>query len=103
VVRWYALLTDIDNRKSAEEALLSMQTRLLRTRQVATVAELSASIAHEINQPLASVVTNAHACQTWLTPCYERGRVRDEGFLGNIATARAPTSAMTIRTPNPEA
>jgi C4-dicarboxylate-specific signal transduction histidine kinase len=34
--------------------------------QVATVAELSASIAHEINQPLASVVTNAHACQTWL-------------------------------------
>jgi signal transduction histidine kinase len=35
--------------------------------QVATVAELSASIAHEINQPLASVVTNAHACQTWLS------------------------------------
>jgi hypothetical protein len=35
--------------------------------QVATVAELSASIAHEINQPLASVVTNAHAAQTWLS------------------------------------
>jgi signal transduction histidine kinase len=29
------------------------------------VTELAASIAHEINQPLASVVTNAHACQTW--------------------------------------
>jgi signal transduction histidine kinase len=35
--------------------------------QIATVAELSASIAHEINQPLASVVTNAHAAQTWLS------------------------------------
>jgi hypothetical protein len=35
--------------------------------------------------------------------CYSRGRVVDKGFLGNIATARAPTSAMTIRTPNPEA
>ena len=46
-------------------------------RQVATVAELSASIAHEINQPLASVVTNAHACQTWLLhdpPNLERAR-----------------------------
>ena len=67
VVRWYALLTDIDDRKSAEDALRSTQTRLSRARQVATVAELSASIAHEINQPLASVVTNAHACETWLS------------------------------------
>src|ERR1700730_12667907 len=47
VVRWYALLTDIDDRKSAEEALRGTQTRLSRARQAATVAELSASIAHE--------------------------------------------------------
>jgi PAS domain S-box-containing protein len=67
VVRWYALLTDIDDRKAAEDALRSTQTRLSRASQVATVAELSASIAHEINQPLASVVTHAHACQTWLS------------------------------------
>src|SRR5216684_1380663 len=67
VVRWYALLTDIDDRKSAEDALRSTEARLSRARQAATVAELSASIAHEINQPLASVVTNAHACETWLS------------------------------------
>ena len=66
-VRWYALLTDIDDRKSAEDALRSTEARLSRARQAATVAELSASIAHEVNQPLASVVTNAHACQTWLS------------------------------------
>jgi PAS domain S-box-containing protein len=67
VVRWYALLTDIHDRKSAEDALRRTEARLSRARQAATVAELSASIAHEINQPLASVVTNAHACQTWLS------------------------------------
>ena len=67
VVRWYALLTDITDRKSAEDALRRTETRLSRARQAATVAELSASIAHEVNQPLASVVTNAHACQTWLS------------------------------------
>ena len=84
VVRWYALLTDIDNRKSAEDALRSTQTRLSRARQVATVAELSASIAHEINQPLASVVTNAHASQTWLShnpPNVERAQATLERII----------------------
>jgi PAS domain S-box-containing protein len=84
VVRWYALLTDIDDRKSAEDALRSTQTRLSRARQVATVAELSASIAHEINQPLASVVTNAHASQTWLShdpPNVERAQTTLERII----------------------
>ena len=84
VVRWYALLTDIDDRKSAEDALRSIQTRLSRARQVATVAELSASIAHEINQPLASVVTNAHASQTWLShdpPNVERAQATLERII----------------------
>jgi C4-dicarboxylate-specific signal transduction histidine kinase len=45
-----------------EEMLRSTRRKLSAAMQVATVAELSASLAHEINQPLASVVTNAHAC-----------------------------------------
>jgi C4-dicarboxylate-specific signal transduction histidine kinase len=60
-----------------EEALRSTQRNLSAARQIATVAELSASIAHEINQPLASVVTNAHATQAWLShdpPNLERAR-----------------------------
>ena len=84
VVRWYALLTDVDDRKSAEDALRSTQTRLSRAKQVATVAELSASIAHEINQPLASVVTNAHAAQTWLShdpPNLERAKATLERII----------------------
>jgi hypothetical protein len=65
--RWYGLLIDIDDRKNMEEALRSTQTRLSQATQIATVGELSASIAHEINQPLAAVVANGHACVRWLS------------------------------------
>jgi len=67
LTRWYGLLIDIDDRKSMEEALHSTESRLTRATQTATVGELAASIAHEINQPLAAVVTNGHACLRWLT------------------------------------
>jgi PAS domain S-box-containing protein len=65
--RWYGLLIDIDDRKNMEEALRSTQARLSRAAQTAMVGELSASIAHEINQPLAAVVANGHACLRWLS------------------------------------
>jgi PAS domain S-box-containing protein len=65
--RWYGLLVDIDDRKNMEEALRNTQARLSRAAQTATVGELSASIAHEINQPLAAVVANGHACLRWLS------------------------------------
>ena len=67
VLGWYAVKVDINDSREMEEALRSTRRKLSSAMQVATVAELSASIAHEINQPLASVVTNAHACQTWLS------------------------------------
>jgi PAS domain S-box-containing protein len=65
--RWYGLFIDIDERLNTEEALRNTRARLARATQVATVGELSASIAHEINQPLSAVVTNGHACLSWLT------------------------------------
>jgi PAS domain S-box-containing protein len=67
VTRWYGLLIDIDDQKNIEEALRDSQTRLSRATQTATVGEFAASIAHEINQPLAAVVTNGHACLRWLS------------------------------------
>jgi PAS domain S-box-containing protein len=66
ITRWYGLLVDIDDRKNMEEALRSTQTRLSQAAQIATVGELAASIAHEVNQPLAAVVANGHACLRWL-------------------------------------
>jgi PAS domain S-box-containing protein len=67
VTQWYGLLIDIDDRKNVEETLRRTETRLSRATQIATVGELSASIAHEINQPLGAVVTNAYACVRWLS------------------------------------
>jgi hypothetical protein len=66
VARWYGLLIDIDDRKNIEQALHSSQSRLSRAIQTATVGEFAAAIAHEINQPLAAVVTNGQACLRWL-------------------------------------
>jgi PAS domain S-box-containing protein len=66
IIRWNNLYTDINERKEAEEVLRSTQTRLSQATQIATISELSASIAHEINQPLAAVVANGHACLNWL-------------------------------------
>jgi PAS domain S-box-containing protein len=65
--RWYGLLIDIDDRKNIEAALRDSQTRLSRATRTATLGEFSASIAHEINQPLAAVVTNGYACLRWLS------------------------------------
>ena len=50
----------------AEQALLKAQAELAHVTRVTTLGELTASIAHEINQPLAAIVTNAEACLSWL-------------------------------------
>lgn len=63
-IRWYGLLTDIDDLKRAEDALPATQARLARATHSAAMSELSASIAHEINQPLAAVVANGYAQST---------------------------------------
>jgi len=59
IVRWYGLLTDIDDQRRAEDALRNREQELSSAMQVATIAQLSASIAHEINQPLSGILTNA--------------------------------------------
>jgi PAS domain S-box-containing protein len=53
-------------RKRAEEALRRVQAELAHVTRVATLGELTGSIAHEINQPLGAVVNNAGACLRWL-------------------------------------
>ena len=99
VLRWYDLVIDIDDSKALEDTLRDTRARLARNSQIMAVAELAASIAHEINQPLSSVVANGHACQTWLAsepPNIERARitveriVRDaKGTAGVVRTIRS--------------
>jgi len=54
-------------RKQAEEALHQAQADLARFSRVITMGELTASLAHEVNQPIAAAVTNANTCLRWLT------------------------------------
>jgi C4-dicarboxylate-specific signal transduction histidine kinase len=67
IVKWYGTMTDIEDRKRAEEALRKANADLAHITRVMTMGELAASIAHEINQPLTAVVTNADACMEWLS------------------------------------
>jgi C4-dicarboxylate-specific signal transduction histidine kinase len=61
-----SVIRDITKRKRAEQALQESQAALARVARIATMGELTASIAHEINQPLAAVATNASASLHWL-------------------------------------
>jgi PAS domain S-box-containing protein len=61
-----AFVLDLTERKLAEEALHKTQAELAHVTRVTTLGELTTSIAHEINQPLAAVVNNASACLRWL-------------------------------------
>jgi len=66
IVQWNGVCFDIEDQVRAQKELRLAQERLARASQAASLAELSASIAHEVNQPLAAVVANSHACQRWL-------------------------------------
>jgi PAS domain S-box-containing protein len=66
IIQWYGLSIDIDERKRAEDHLRDTRMKLSRASRIATVAELSASIAHELNQPLMAVLGNAQAAKRWL-------------------------------------
>jgi C4-dicarboxylate-specific signal transduction histidine kinase len=61
-----ALQAESLERKHAEEALREAQADLARVSRVTTMGELTASLAHEVNQPIAAAVTNANTCLRWL-------------------------------------
>jgi PAS domain S-box-containing protein len=67
VSRWYCLLFDIDDRKRGEEALRKTQAGLMRATQLATAGELTASITHEVSQPITAVLANATSTKRWLS------------------------------------
>jgi signal transduction histidine kinase len=67
VVVAYTASELIESKRRSEEALRRSQAQLSRATRFATVAELAASIAHEISQPLSAVVANGLACMQWLS------------------------------------
>src|SRR3979490_1644869 len=79
-----ALIASLSEQKRAEEALREAQADLARVNRVNTMAELTASLAHEVNQPISAAVTNADACLRWLagdTPNLEEARASAMGIV----------------------
>ena len=66
-IEFVGALTDITERMQAEEALRQAQADLAHVSRVTTMGELTASLAHEVNQPITAAVTDANACLRWLT------------------------------------
>lgn len=94
IAKWFGANTDIEDLKRAEAAIRESELRyrevemeLAHANRVATMGELTASIAHEVNQPLAALLTSAETAVRWLarqSPNLERvrqsiDRVIDEG------------------------
>lgn len=63
---YYALVQDVSQRKRAEREAQHQREQLTHVMRVATMGELAASIAHELNQPLAAILSNAQAAQRLL-------------------------------------
>ena len=99
-------IMDVTERRAAEEALRGALGDLERASRLNTMGQLTASIAHEINQPLAAIITNAEACLLWLEadrPDLEEARqaaariVRNGHRAGDIIkSVRALTRKSTL-------
>ncbi len=101
------LVAEIAQREQAEEDLRHAQAELAHVIRVATVGETTASIAHEVNQPLSAVVVNGGACLRWLArdpPNLDEAReaarciVRDGKRAGDVI-ARIRALATKTATP----
>jgi len=90
ILRWYGTLTDIEERKRAEderERLQRLEAQLSHTNRLSMLGELTASIAHEINQPIGAAIASAGAALRWLDreePALEQARdalmrIKDDG------------------------
>lgn len=95
IIQWNGVCLDIDDWVRAQEDLGQAQRNLARASEATSLAELTASIAHEVGQPLAALVSSSDACQQWLSadpPNIERAQkalarvVRSAGTATEVVT-----------------
>ncbi|HEY4047485.1 MAG TPA: two-component regulator propeller domain-containing protein [Acidobacteriaceae bacterium] len=79
ILKWYGVSTDIEDRKLAELERERLRADLAYISRLTTMGELTASLAHEIKQPIAAAVSNAEACLQWLA--------REPPDLGEVCEA----------------
>lgn len=86
---------DITERKKAENDLHQAQADLAHVTRVSTMGELTASIAHEVSQPLAAVITNGEACLRWLRRPEPNLSEAESTVTRMIANARRASEVIT--------
>jgi PAS domain S-box-containing protein len=83
ILKWYGTVVDFHDRRKAEEDLRNTQAELAHVNRVMTMGALTASIAHEVSQPLAAIIASCDSCTAWLA-----------SDPPNLDKARAATSRM---------
>jgi PAS domain S-box-containing protein len=86
------IIEDITERRRAEDELQEAREALMRVTRLSTMGELSASIAHEVNQPLSAIVANGTACQRLLaaaSPDLEEARETLDDIISDGRRASA--------------
>jgi PAS domain S-box-containing protein len=86
IVKWYGTNVDIEDRKQADEALSRARAELAQVSRMTSLGALTASIAHEVTQPLTAIVANAGSCLRWLSrepPNLDRARSDAERIIQN--------------------
>jgi PAS domain S-box-containing protein len=77
IVKWFGTLTDIEDRKRAEEERERLRADLAHVNRVSTLGELAASVSHELKQPIAAAILSGKSCIEWLAhdpPNLDRAR-----------------------------
>ena len=87
-------VTDITERKTAADHLRDTRIKLAKASRLATVAELAGSIAHELNQPLMSILANAQAAKRWLNAAPSHVMEANSSIERIIRDARAADETM---------
>jgi signal transduction histidine kinase len=94
--RVLSVVRDITDRWRSEDALKHANDSLVRMGRVSALAELSASIAHELNQPLTAIASNASACLRWIASGNTDGDLR--GALKDVVSDSHRASQIVQRT-----
>jgi PAS domain S-box-containing protein len=95
---WYGIHIDIEQRRRVQQDLVEAQENLARLTRSMSMAEMAASIAHELNQPLTAVAMHAYACREWLRnqpPNLEKASMTAEKIVQE--STRASTVVKRVR------
>jgi PAS domain S-box-containing protein len=98
IVKWYGTVVDMHDWKQAQEDLRNTQAELAHMARVMTMGELTASIAHEVNQPLSAIIASGDSCSAWLSndpPNLDKARAAASRIVQ--AAAQASESVQRLR------